>query len=1070
MGTISNSRFSNSDRLRGNWMRLQRQFSLLLRASILSGFYLSSSAFAGNFVVSNTNDAGAGSLRDALNQANATAGPHTISFQSGLSGTIVLAQPLPVIEQSISITGPGAGSLAVSGGNANRVFFVESGDVTIRNISIQNGRAIGGSGGSGYAGGGGGLGAGGGIFVGASANVTLENVAIVNNSAIGGTGGNSNVSDLAGGGGGGLNGAGGAATNDGGAGGGGLYGNGGSASQGGGGGGGGIYGAGGAGSIRGGGGGALEDGASPGSGGGDGAPSGGGGGGGMASTFGGGGSQIGGVGGAGAQNGQDGTAVAGGSGGNGGTYGGGGGGAVDDPFTSNQQGGSGGNGGKYGGGGGGSGNYDAADSTPTSGFEEGGDGGDYGGGGGSGYGPGNKTGGDGGFGGGGGGAGELYGPGTATGGQGGFGAGDGGGQYQGGGGGNALGGAIFVRQGGTLTLRDTTINGSSVSATGNGGTSFLGSANSGADGTASGSALYLMAGTTNIDLSNGSTATITDSIAGSGGLQKSGEGSLILAGSNSYSGATQVANGRLVVNGSITSDIDVLNNGTLGGSGSMGSTNVQGRIAPGNSIGQITVNGNYTQSTGSIYEVELNSNGSTPGTNNDHINITGTATINGGSVVVVAAPGQYSSGTRYTILTASNIAGNGFTQVTDNLTTKQFLLETSGGNVQLVVVSVYASLAVSANEQAIGNALDQLPTLNLAQWTNTLVAFESLPLGTAAQSLNQLGPEALGTQAMLSVQSTTLFVNGLSNQLATIRPNQARPSSGSFMDTSDGMIVRGQSPDPYLWTVWVNGYGLGGNVQASGNSSGADYSLGGTSFGAAKSLDNSYALGFFGNVASSSSSADNLLQRVDQQGALFGGFLRGDSDSNYFVLAAGGGLDEYESSRTVIVGGTSTMTAEFTGSQAMTYAECGRNVSLEKGSIQPYLGLQYVYLQQNEHNELGPLALHVEKLSIDSLRTVVGGRTAFASFTPNNWLVRPTFNVAWLHELLDTNGVVRSSFSAGGAAFDINGADTGRDWALLGPGLIIQPTANLSLLANYDIQMNSHQVFHVGTGGLQYSW
>ncbi len=62
------------------------------------------------------------------------------------------------------------------------------------------------------------------------------------------------------------------------------------------------------------------------------------------------------------------------------------------------------------------------------------------------------TSGSGGFGGGGGGAGNG---GGATPGSGGFGAGNGGDQNNGGDGGSALGGAIFVRQGGTLTVLDS---------------------------------------------------------------------------------------------------------------------------------------------------------------------------------------------------------------------------------------------------------------------------------------------------------------------------------------------------------------------------------------------------------------------------------------------------------------------------------------------------------------------------------------------------------------------------------------------------------------------------------------
>ena len=47
-------------------------------------------ADAATFTVTNTNDSGAGSLRDAIDDANATSVPDTITFQTGLTGTITL--------------------------------------------------------------------------------------------------------------------------------------------------------------------------------------------------------------------------------------------------------------------------------------------------------------------------------------------------------------------------------------------------------------------------------------------------------------------------------------------------------------------------------------------------------------------------------------------------------------------------------------------------------------------------------------------------------------------------------------------------------------------------------------------------------------------------------------------------------------------------------------------------------------------------------------------------------------------------------------------------------------------
>lgn len=62
---------------------------------------------AATFTVTNTADSGAGSLRQAILDANGSAGPHTIQFAIPGSGvhTIAPATPLPTITQTTTIDG-----------------------------------------------------------------------------------------------------------------------------------------------------------------------------------------------------------------------------------------------------------------------------------------------------------------------------------------------------------------------------------------------------------------------------------------------------------------------------------------------------------------------------------------------------------------------------------------------------------------------------------------------------------------------------------------------------------------------------------------------------------------------------------------------------------------------------------------------------------------------------------------------------------------------------------------------------------------------------------------------------
>ena len=98
---------------------------------------IATTAYADIITVTNTNDSGPGSLRQALVDAN---DGYTIEF--AVTGTIGLTSGELLVGHSITISGPGAENLAVNGNAKSTVFHIAPGEtVTISGLTITNGHA-----------------------------------------------------------------------------------------------------------------------------------------------------------------------------------------------------------------------------------------------------------------------------------------------------------------------------------------------------------------------------------------------------------------------------------------------------------------------------------------------------------------------------------------------------------------------------------------------------------------------------------------------------------------------------------------------------------------------------------------------------------------------------------------------------------------------------------------------------------------------------------------------------------------------------------------------------------------
>ena len=138
---------------------------------------------------------------------------------------------------------------------------------------------------------------------------------------------------------------------------------------------------------------------------------------------------------------------------------------------------------------------------------------------------------------------------------------------------------------------------------------------------------------------SGSSLTLAGAVSGVSGLVKTGAGTTTMTANNTYVGATTVAAGKLVVEGSIASSaVTAQNGGTLAGSGTVGGliVNSGGTVSPGNSLGDLNVVGDMAWSGGGNYNWQALGTTATPGaaagTTWDLITVTGTLDLSDLSV------------------------------------------------------------------------------------------------------------------------------------------------------------------------------------------------------------------------------------------------------------------------------------------------------------------------------------------------------------------------------------------------------------------------------------------------------
>ncbi|MEX0741374.1 MAG: hypothetical protein WD079_01160, partial [Phycisphaeraceae bacterium] len=338
-------------------------------------------------------------------------------------------------------------------------------------------------------------------------------------------------------------------------------------------------------------------------------------------------------------------------------------------------------------------------------------------------------------------------------------------------------------------------------------------------------------------------------ITGSTAVDHSNIGKTTLDGNHTYTGDTNVNAGWLHLPGSIAGHAIVADNARLSGAGTIGGNLANfGQLSPGNSIGTMTVTGDYDHLATATLDIEINDAGNTPGTNNDLLDIAGAADIQGGTVNVIAEPGDYTPGVQYTFLDADGGVTGTFTDATHNfanLFTVDLGYTATTAYAELALIPTdYEGIGTNANERSIGRHLDEAYLDSFAEKADFYNELGGLKFDDDIRNaMQQLSGETIGAGTSTVIQNTQLTQGVLFHRVrptgAGARSWPTRPlataSTGETLSLAaadeDLGVILGETHSQRLWIPWVQGYGEYGDVDSNAGSTGFNYTTGGALFG-----------------------------------------------------------------------------------------------------------------------------------------------------------------------------------------------------------------------------------------------
>ncbi|MFO7982648.1 MAG: autotransporter domain-containing protein, partial [Desulfuromonadales bacterium] len=445
-----------------------------------------------------------------------------------------------------------------------------------------------------------------------------------------------------------------------------------------------------------------------------------------------------------------------------------------------------------------------------------------------------------------------------------------------------------------------------------------------------------------------------------------------------------------------------------------------GRIAPGNSIGTINVEGDYHQGAGAVLQMEIG------GSQSDKLVVGGDAIFEEGSLLFMEPTAPILGGDFSLLDAEGTISGIPLMNLADTALLDFTLNSGSGALTLQVDRTAYAEIAASGNQRHLGGALDSLLPDASEDLANVLMQIDSLEQDVSVrQTFDALTPTSYAALPDVPFLSMRRFVNAL--------PENVK-----------------KSPDE-PWSSYARVFSLHARRDAGHGTTG--YSLDG--HGVLSGLDRRMGDLLVGGALSYQRTEINH----DDSGS------RSDSDALLTALRAAVHLDrwhvkgelgyghQWDDNRREIRTLEMVRQAESRNQSDTLYVgmESGRSFYTGPLTLTPFAGLDYAAHFWGGFDENGAEALNVEleHTTADSLRGTWGFLIA-APTDVGRFTLDPQLRLAWGREFADDSYSYRAELE--GQSFTVSGRELGRDILQVGLDLRAGLGEKLSAAVSLDYE------------------